>query len=435
MKIAVVGAGIAGLACAHRLAQLGQDVTLFEGGGWFGGHSNTVDVTLDGTTHGVDTGFLVYNNATYPHLTRLFADLDVQTTGTDMSFSVKLPLGGGGLEWAGANLGTVFAQRRNLLRPAFLGMLRDILRFNRAATALATNDAPGAGLSATAGMALGHYLDLHGYGRAFRDWYLLPMAACIWSCPTGQMLEFPLASFVRFCHNHGLLQITDRPQWRTVTGGSREYVRRMLDGIPQRRLNTPVRAVQRMPAGGALSVALRTDGGAELFDEVVLACHSDQALALLDRPVQAEREVLGAIRYQPNRAVLHTDSSCLPVRRKAWSAWNYQGGLDEQGAPRVCVHYLLNMLQPLPFTTPVIVSLNPIAEPAAGKVLASFDYAHPVFDQRAVAAQARLPALQGERHVWFAGAWTGYGFHEDGLKSGLQVAAALVQKTVLSHAA
>jgi predicted NAD/FAD-binding protein len=271
--------------------------------------------------------------------------------------------------------------------------------------------------------------------QAFRDWYLLPMAACIWSCPTGQMLDFPLASFVRFCHNHGLLQVSGRPQWRTVKGGSREYVRRMLDGIPQRRLNTAVRSVRRSPAGGALSVALCTDSGTELFDEVVLACHSDQALALLDRPTMAEREVLGAIAYQPNRAVLHTDSSCLPARRKAWSAWNYQGGVDELGAPRVCVHYLLNMLQPLPFATPVMVSLNPVEEPAAGSVLASFDYAHPVFDQRAVAAQARLPALQGERHVWFAGAWTGYGFHEDGLKSGLQAAAALVQKSVLSHAA
>ncbi|KQV90381.1 NADH-ubiquinone oxidoreductase subunit 6 [Massilia sp. Root351] len=444
MKIAVVGAGIAGLACAHRLAQQGQDVTLYEGGGWFGGHSNTVDVTLDGVTHGVDTGFLVYNNATYPHLTRLFADLGVETAGTDMSFSVKLPLGEGEgqLEWAGASLATVFAQRRNLLRPAFLGMLRDILRFNRAATALATaladGGTPGSGLSAatgTAKLSLGHYLDLHRYGQAFRDWYLLPMAACIWSCPTGQMLEFPLASFVRFCHNHGLLQVSGRPQWRTVKGGSREYVRRMLEGIPQRRLNTPVRSLRRSAAGGALSVALCTDGGTELFDEVVLACHSDQALALLERPSRAEREVLGAIGYQPNRAVLHTDSSCLPARRKAWSAWNYQGGVDELGTPRVCVHYLLNMLQPLPFTTPVMVSLNPVGEPAPGSVLASFDYAHPVFDQRAVAAQARLAALQGEGHVWFAGAWTGYGFHEDGLKSGLQAAAALVRKSALSHAA
>lgn len=434
MKIAVVGAGIAGLACAHRLAQLGQDVTLYEGGGWFGGHSNTVDVTLDGVTHGVDTGFLVYNNTTYPNLTRLFDTLGVETAGTDMSFSVKLPLGVGQLEWAGASLATVFAQRRNLLRPAFLGMLRDILRFNRAATALALDSTPGSGLAATAGMALGHYLDLHGYGRAFRGWYLLPMAACIWSCPTGQMLEFPLSSFVRFCHNHGLLQVSGRPQWRTVSGGSREYVQRMLASIPQRRLNMPVRQVQRLPGGGALTVGLRTDSGTELYDEVVLACHSDQALALLERPVAAEREVLGAIRYQPNRAVLHTDSRCLPERRKAWSAWNYQGGVDEYGASRVCVHYLLNMLQPLPFTTPVIVSLNPIDEPARGSVLASFDYAHPVFDQRAVAAQQRLPALQGQAHTWFAGAWTGYGFHEDGLKSGLQIAAALVQKTVLSHA-
>ncbi|WP_228893245.1 NAD(P)/FAD-dependent oxidoreductase [Pseudoduganella aquatica] len=433
MKIAVIGAGIAGLACAHQLARMGRDVTLYEGGDWFGGHSNTVDVTLNGVTHGVDTGFLVFNHATYPHLTSLFAKLGVETAGTDMSFSVKLPLDGGLLEWAGANLDTVFAQRRNLLRPAFLGMLRDILRFNKAATALALS--PEGGIPGNAAMALGHYLDLHGYGAAFRDWYLLPMAACIWSCPTAQMLDFPLASFVRFCHNHGLLQVSGRPQWRTVTGGSREYVRRMLDSIPQRRLSTPVRLVRRSPGGGALSMTVHTASDIQQYDEVVLACHSDQALALLDRPSVDEQGVLGAIRYQPNRAVLHTDSRCLPQRRKAWSAWNYQGGVDEHGAPRVCVHYLLNMLQPLPFTTPVIVSLNPINEPSPERVLASFDYAHPVFDARAVAAQARLPQLQGEGHVWFAGAWTGYGFHEDGLKSGMRVAAALAQKAVLSHAA
>lgn len=209
----------------------------------------------------------------------------------------------------------------------------------------------------------------------------------------------------------------------------------MLEGIPQRHLDTPVHAVRRHPAGGALSVAVCTGAQTWMFDEVVLACHSDQALALLDHPSADETGVLGAIRYQSNHAVLHTDSSCLPQRRMAWSAWNYQGGLDELGAPRVCVHYLLNMLQPLPFSTPVIVSLNPVEAPAPERVLARFDYAHPVFDARAVAAQARLPPLQGQRHTWFAGAWTGYGFHEDGLKSGLRVAAALGQKAVLGHAA
>ncbi|MFA9218003.1 MAG: NAD(P)/FAD-dependent oxidoreductase [Sphingomonadaceae bacterium] len=424
MRIAVVGAGVAGLSSAYRLAQAGMDVTLYEGGSWFGGHSNTVDVTLDGHTHGVDTGFLVFNHQTYPNLIRLFDELKVETAASDMSFSVKMPIGGRTLEWAGANMDTVFAQRSNLLRPQFYGMLRDIMRFNREAVPLAISGAAPA-------ISLGDYLDRGNYGRAFRDWYLLPMAACIWSCPTQQMLEFPLLTFVRFCHNHGLLQVSDRPQWHTVKGGSRRYVERLLAGIQQRRLNTPVLSVRR--AGG--QVALRTAHGTQYYDHVVMAAHSDQSLAMLEDPSAQESALLGAIRYQRNRAVLHTDSSCLPQRRKAWSAWNYQGVQDAQGTPQVCVHYLINMLQPLPFTTPVLVSLNPVQEPAQDKVLAEFDYAHPVFDGAAIAAQGQLGALQGQRNTWFAGAWTGYGFHEDGLKSGLSVAAALAQKALLHYAA
>jgi len=417
MKIAVIGAGISGLSCAYRLVQGGADVTLFEAGTYFGGHSNTVDVTLDGVSAGVDTGFLVFNDRTYPNLIALFAELDVETAPSDMSFSVKLPLGEGRgarhLEWAGSNLDTVFAQRGNLLRPRFLRMVTDILRFNKQATALATGDAIPA-------MSLGDFLDREGYSAQFRSWYLLPMAACIWSCPSDQMLAFPVATFIRFCHNHGLLQVSDRPQWRTVKGGSRNYVEKLLAAIPTRRLVTPVTSVTRNPAGGALSVKVETAHGAEQFDHVVMACHSDQSLALLGDAADEECAVLGAVRYQPNRAVLHTDASCLPAKRKAWSAWNYQS--NAAPTPQVCVHYLLNMLQPLPFTTPVIVSLNPLDEPNPAKVLASFDYAHPVFDEAAVAAQARLAGFQGARNTWFAGAWTGYGFHEDGLKSGLAAA-------------
>ena len=411
MKIAVIGSGIAGLSCAYHLAREGADVALFEGGDHFGGHSNTVDVTLDGISHGVDTGFLVFNERTYPNLIALFATLGVATSASDMSFSVKLPRAPGGpmLEWAGANLNTVFAQRRNGIDRRFLGMLADILRFNRQASEMAIgNSAPA--------MSLGRFLDENKYGAAFRHWYLLPMAACIWSCPAAQMLEFPLASFVRFCHNHGLLQVSDRPQWRTVTGGSRNYVNKMLAAIARKHLACPVLSVSRNSGG----VRVQTVQGGEQFDQVVLACHSDQALALLSDARRDEQSVLGAVRYQANRAVLHTDTSCLPEKQLAWSAWNYQsnGGDD----PRVCVHYLLNQLQPLPFKTPLLVSLNPIDEPDPASVIRSFDYAHPVFDGAAIDAQRRLAAFQGNQNTWFAGAWTGYGFHEDGLKSGLAVA-------------
>jgi predicted NAD/FAD-binding protein len=416
MKIAVIGAGISGLSCAYRLAQASADVTLLEAGSYFGGHSNTVDVTLDGASFGVDTGFLVFNDRTYPNLIKLFDELDVDTAPSEMSFSVKLPLGAGAmLEWAGANLDTVFAQRANLLRPRFLRMLRDIMRFNREASAMAQG-------AAMPNAALGDWLDQQGYSAQFRNWYLLPMAACIWSCPSDQMLAFPLSTFVRFCHNHGLLQVSGRPQWRTVRGGSRNYVDKMLAAIPSCRLNSPVRSVLR-GSGGARAVRIETDAGIEQFDHVVIACHSDQALALLGDARADERDLLSAIRYQQNRAVLHTDASCLPARRKAWSAWNYQS--TAAATPDVCVHYLLNMLQPLPCTTPVIVSLNPIDAPDPARVLASFDYAHPVFDQAAVAAQGALAQIQGAQNTWFAGAWTGYGFHEDGLKSGLAVAASL----------
>lgn len=424
MKIAIVGAGISGLSCAYRLAQGGLDVTLFEAGKYFGGHSNTVDVTLDGVTHGVDTGFLVFNHKTYPNLVKLFDTLKVETVATDMSFSAKLPImtafGTRNLEWAGANLDTVFTQRRNMLNPKFLRMLQDILRFNRDATALAQGSQ-----SAAFDQPLGAYLEQHQYSQSFRDWYLLPMAGCIWSCPVEQMLAFPLSTFVRFCHNHGLLQVNDRPQWHTVKGGSRNYVQKLLAAIPDIRLVTPVLSIARTAAGGKQQVNVVTSTGKHVYDHVVLASHSDQTARMLHDARTDERDILRAVGYQPNRAVLHTDASCLPDNRKAWSAWNYQSRSAHE--PQVCVHYLINKLQPLPFKTPVIVSLNPIDEPDPTCVIDTFDYSHPVFDAKATAAQSRLPAIQGVQNTWFAGAWTGYGFHEDGLKSGLAVADAILQ--------
>ena len=420
-RVAVVGSGIAGLGVAYTLARDTSRptlVTLFEAGSHFGGHANTVDVTLEGITHGVDTGFLVFNERTYPNLIRLFAELGVETAPSDMSFSVQARQDG--LEWSGSNLATVFAQKRNLLRPAFLGMLADLLRFNKLTTAIAERNA-----DAELQEPIGEFLDRHRFGTAFRQWYFLPMIGCIWSCPTDQMLRFPIGTMIRFCHNHGLIQVSNRPQWHTVTGGSRNYVRRMLASIGDARLNTPVQQVRRLPPGsGAAGVMVHTARGSERFDEVVMACHSDQALALLADATPDEQRVLGAIRYHPNRAVLHTDVSVLPQRRAAWAAWNYARAADagrEQAA--VCLHYLINQLQPLPWQTPVVVSLNPdpAHEPDARHVLREFDYAHPVFDQAAVAAQRELPAIQGRSHVWFCGAWARYGFHEDGLMSALAV--------------
>lgn len=416
-RVAVVGSGIAGLSAAWALSAQAH-VTLFEANDYFGGHTHTVDVELEGRRHGVDTGFLVFNERSYPLLIELFARLGVETAASEMSFSVQLPQQG--LEWSGSNLNGVFAQRGNLLRPAFWGMLADLLRFNRLCTALARQGQDGA-----LAQPIGAFLDAHRFGPAFRDEYLLPMVACIWSCPTGQMLNFPIGTLIRFCHNHGLLQISARPQWFTVRGGARHYVEKLLPAIADARLSTPVTAVYRDRG----SILVQTAQGSERFDELVLASHSDQSLRLLAAPTVAERQVLGAIGYHRNRAVLHTDGGLLPRRRHAWAAWNYEHGAAVAGAEQqaVCLHYLLNRLQPLPWRQPLLVSLNPVREPAAGTLLGEFDYAHPVFDQRAVAAQARVPALQGHEHIWYCGAWTRYGFHEDGLLSGLGVAKHLLE--------
>lgn len=427
MQIAIIGSGVSGLAAAHRLRAQAR-VTVFEAGSYFGGHTHTVDVRLpdaggQAVTHGVDTGFLVFNERTYPGLIALFDELQVPTVRSDMSFSVQVPgagaLGAQTLEWSGANLATVFAQRRNLLRPRFWGMLRELLRFNQLCTALAES-----GEEAALAQPLSAFLARHGFGPAFRDWYFLPMLGSIWSCPTDQMLRFPVATMIRFCHNHGLIQVNNRPQWFTVAGGARQYVHKLLQGLDA-RLAMPVERIVRDAAG----VQVHAGGQSERFDAVVLAVHSDQALRLLAQPTALETQVLGAIRYQPNRAVLHTDTRVMPRRPSAWAAWNYErAASNERESARVCLHYWLNRLQPLPFADPVLVSLNPTRSIAPEKVLAEFDYDHPVFDLAAIAAQDQVPQLQGVQRTWYCGAWTGYGFHEDGLQSGYRAADLLQQQ-------
>ncbi|MBI5275804.1 MAG: FAD-dependent oxidoreductase [Burkholderiales bacterium] len=411
-RVAVVGSGIAGLAAARALSVRAR-VTLFESGSHFGGHAHTVDVTLDGVTHGVDTGFLVFNHRTYPGLRALFEELGVATAPADMSFSVLVPnaLGGRSLEWGGAGPDAVFAQRRNLASARFWRMLSELLRFNRLATAIA-----GRGVDELKAQSLGDFLDAHGFGEDFRHWYLLPMTACIWSSPTGAMLDFPAATLIRFCHNHGLLQVSGRPQWHTVTGGSAHYVRAIVSQLEDARLGCGVGSIARH-AGGAW---VTSTAGREHFDRVVIATHPEDTLRLLADPSPHERAMLRAIRYQANRAVLHTDASVLPGQR-AWAAWNYESGTSD-GEPQVCLHYLINRLQPLPWKQPVVVSLNPIRPIDPRHVIGEYSYDHPVFDAAAVEAQRRLPKLQGLRHTWFCGAWTGYGFHEDGLQSGLAAA-------------
>ena len=429
IKVAIVGSGISGLAAAHALRGK-ADITLLEAGDYFGGHTHTVDVTLPTpqgeVTHGVDTGFLVLNERTYPQLIALLAELNVASAKSEMSFSVQANdhANGRAMEWSGSSLSTVFAQRTNLANPRFWGMLRDLLRFNALCTGMALN-----GTDAQLRQPLGDFLREQGFGTAFCDWYFLPMMACIWSCPTAQMLQFPVSTMVRFCHNHGLLQITNRPQWWTVQGGAKNYVEKITAAIADKRLKTPVQRIEylQQAPNGKGSVRLHTQAGAELFDKVIIATHSDQALHMLAEPTAQERQTLGAIHYQSNKAVLHTDASVLPTRKAAWAAWNYEradaAGKDEA---QVCLHYLLNRLQPLPWAQPVLVSLNPVRPIAPEKIIGEYDYAHPVFDLAAVAAQTDMPALQGQNGRYYAGAWMGYGFHEDGLKAGLAAAAKLL---------
>jgi len=422
LRVAIVGAGVAGLGCAWLLSRQGKQVTLFEANDYLGGHTHTVDVTLDGLTAPVDTGFLVYNDSTYPKLVALFEELAVASAPSLMTFSVRNDAAG--IEWSGTGVAALFAHPSNALRPAFWRMLVDVLRFNRETTAMQREGHIDA-------VTLGEFLDAHGYSAPFRQWYLLPMAAAIWSSSAREVLAFPLPTLVRFCHHHGLLRIFGRPQWRTVAGGGRVYVDRIAARLADVRRSTPIRRIRRYPGHIEVDTAARA---AERFDEIVVACHSDQALAILSDASWEEAALLGSVRFQMNRVVLHTDTRLMPKSRRAWAAWNHLAVADATDEGPVAVSYWLNQLQPLPFETPLLCTLNPPFEPRAETLIAEFEYSHPLVKGATVTAQQKLAHLQGQRRTWYAGAWLGYGFHEDGLASAHVVARGIAARSAIAAA-
>lgn len=410
MKIAIIGSGISGLTAAYLLNRQ-HDISVFEASSWVGGHTHTVDVQVDGRDYAIDTGFIVFNDWTYPNFIALLKQLDVGFQPTEMSFSVCDPVSG--VEYNGNNLNSLFAQRSNLLSPAFWGMLRDILRFNREAVDDLHQQRIASDLS------LGNYLEQRGYGQRFIQQYIVPMGAAIWSMSLADMLNFPLQFFLRFFKNHGLLSVTDRPQWQVIKGGSSSYVAPLSASFAERiRLNCAVQRVERDASG----VTIHSAAGRERFDKVVFACHSDQALKLLAEPSAAEQEILGALPYADNDVVLHTDTRLLPKRQLAWASWNYRlGGPSNQPA---ALTYDMNILQGIDNPTTFCVSLNQTAAIDPSSILARYTYAHPQYSLAGVAAQARWQELLGANHSYFCGAYWANGFHEDGVVSGLRVASA-----------
>ncbi len=415
MRIAIIGSGISGLGAAYLLNKHHQ-ISIYERNGYIGGHSNTVDAPRangEGTVP-VDTGFIVFNERTYPNLLGLFDTLNVPVKKTDMSFAVSVDQGR--LEYGGANLAAVFAQRSNLFKPGFYKMLRDLVRFYKDAPALLQD-------KSRAEISLGEFLKQGGYGARFAKDHLLPMAAAIWSCSTETMRDFPASSFVRFFVNHGLLELKERPQWWTVDGGSREYVKRILATLDDPvMIGRPAQSVKR--AKGKVMVTDTLGAEAE-YDQVIFACHGDEAHRLLLDKTAREDEILSGFQYQPNIAFLHTDAGQMPKRKRAWSSWNYLASSEDSSESKVAVSYWMNNLQGIEAETPLFVTLNPVTKIPSEKVIDQFVYDHPMFDKGAVASQRSLPEIQGNGGVWFCGSYCGYGFHEDGLSSAVAVAQSL----------
>lgn len=404
MRIAVIGSGISGMVAAHQLCRA-HDVTVFEAGAHAGGHTHTVDVEHAGREYAVDTGFIVYNDWTYPNFVRLLDELAVPWQPSSMSFSVHCEQSG--LEYNGTSINSLFAQRSNIARPSFLRMVADILRFNRRAPKLLE--------SGDAVLSLSEYLHRERYSRYFIEHYIIPMGAAIWSSRPVDVLNFPARFFIEFFSNHGFLSVDNRPAWRVIRGGSREYVKRLTARYAAAlRLNTPVASIQRRP--DRVAVRLK-NGGVDHFDQVFLACHSDQALQLLSDPSREEREILGAIPYQANEALLHTDVSLMPRRPLAWAAWNYHLPIEPSG--RVTVTYNMNILQSLRAPTQFLLTLNRGERVDPGRILGRYVYHHPLFTAAAVAAQRRRAEINGVRRTYYCGAYWGYGFHEDGVNSAL----------------
>jgi uncharacterized protein len=441
VKVAIIGSGVSGLSAAWHLIQMSPEkleICLFEKDARLGGHTNTVEVQLDGVSAPVDTGFLVCNERTYPLFIPFLKKIGVPLEATDMSFAVSV--GPHQFEWCGSNLASLFSQPSNALSWRFWRMLKDVVRFNKEATTLAQNLSIGLSVDDVESvkvlqMPLRQFLKSKNYSDAFRDDYLVPMAAAIWSCSTKSMLEFPVGSFVRFFHNHGLLQITNRPRWFTVPGGAKQYIGKVKAMIEAYGgsivLNAGVQKIVRKTSpNGTLFADVVCASGSQTFDHVILACHSNQSLDLVDNLTQAEQSVLKGIPYQPNVAYLHTDENLMPKRKGAWAAWNYlsekRGTEQEQS---VSVTYWCNRLQPLPFKTPLFISLNPIIAPKPETIIEEITYEHPIFDMRSTQAQVELIQIQGTKNTWYAGAWTGYGFHEDGFRSGKLAAEAMLLKT------